>query len=109
MPGGGQVGLSAPPPAPPADPEPIVVTVGDGDGARIEATAAGAPARATTVDISELDGHASVRFERAMDAAVRPGLAATGASRRAMLRLIVIGLVIERALANVPVRMGLGG
>jgi hypothetical protein len=109
MPGGGQVGLSAPPPAPPADPEPIVVTVSDGGGARIEATAAGAPARATTVHIGELRGHASVRFERATDAAARPGPAATGASRRAMLRLIVIGLMIERSLANVPVRMGLGG
>jgi len=109
MPGGGQVGLSAPPPAPPADPEPIVVTVSDGGGARIEATAAGAPARAATVDISELLGHASVRFERTVDAATRPAPIAQGSSRRVMLRLVVIGLLLERALANVPVRMGLGG
>ena len=109
VPGGGQVGLSAPPPAPPADPEPIVVTVSDGDGARIEATAGGAASRATTVDIGELHGHASVRFERTVDAATRPDPMAPGASRRAMLKLVVIGLLIERALANVPVRMSLGG
>ena len=35
MPGGGQVGLSAPPPPPPPNPEPVVVTV-DGAGGAVE-------------------------------------------------------------------------
>lgn len=43
QPGGGQVGLTAPPPPPPANPEPVVVSIADAASGAIEATAASAP------------------------------------------------------------------
>jgi hypothetical protein len=62
MPGGGQVGLAAPPPPPPADPEPVVVTV----ATATEVKAAPAVAR----DPATLSpSHRVVQFERRVDEA----------------------------------------
>ena len=112
MPGGGQAGLAAPPPPPPPDPEPIIVTVSTAaGGASIEATAAGTPSRvAAVVDIDEMADHAVVRFERARDvAALHSRRHAPHVSTRAALRMIVMRLLIERAMAGLPLRIGPGG
>ena len=106
-PGGGQVGLTAPPPPPPSDPEPIVVTVGP---ATIEVVAAGTPRQvAAEVDLDAMHDHAAVRFERMVDAATRRPLAELPASMPATLRLLVMRHVIERTQALLPMGVGLGG
>ena len=107
LPGGGQAGLIAPPPPPPPDPEPIVVSISAGGGASIEATAAGAPASTTaTVDVAEMGGHAVVQFERTADAAALRWSRVTPArSVPATLRLLVMRQLIERALAELPMRI----
>ena len=105
MPGGGQVGLVAPPPPPPPDPEPIVMSVGSGLAPTIEVTAAGAPAPiSTSVDIAEMGGHAAVRFERMVDAASNRSVVTPVTSMPATLRLLVMRQVIEGALANLSMR-----
>jgi hypothetical protein len=105
MPGGGQVGLSAPPPPPPPDPEPIVVMA---SSASIEVTAAGGPsAVAARVDIAGMQDHAAVRFERRVDAAARRSLTSAPATMPATLRLLVMRHVVERALTILP-RIGFG-
>jgi hypothetical protein len=138
MPGGGQIGLVAPPPPPPPDPEPIVAivavvaepeipsiaavvaepeipsivaVVAEPEIPSIEATTAEAPRLVTAdVDIDDMGNHAAVRFERSVDAAADRSWATTPAtSRQASLRLIVMRLVVERAIGNLPVRIGLGG
>jgi hypothetical protein len=102
-PGGGQVGLSAPPPPPPPDPEPIVVTASTSS---IEVTAAGAPRQvAATIDLAAMQDHAVVRFERLVDAAARRTVMAGPATMPATLRLLVIRHVIERALTMLPTRI----
>ncbi len=147
MPGGGQVGLAAPPPPPPPDPEPIIVavvaepevplivavvaepeiptievtaaepevptievTAAEPEIPTIEVTAAEAPRLVTAdVDIDEMSNHAAVRFERLVDAAADRSWATTPAtSRQASLRLIVMRLVVERAIGNLPLRIRLG-
>jgi hypothetical protein len=56
-----------------------------------------------------MGNHAAVRFERSVDAAADRSWATTPApSRQASLRLIVMRLVVERAIGNLPVRIGLG-
>ncbi len=107
MPGGGQVGLAAPPPPPPPDPEPIVVAV---SGSSIEVAAAGAPRRpvAATIDLAAMQDHAVVRFERRVDATARRSVVTARATMPATLRLLVMRLVIERALAMLPTRIGPG-
>ncbi len=107
MPGGGQVGLSAPPPPPPPDPEPIVVAAGP---ASIEVTAAGAPPPvvAATVDIALMGDHAVVRFERNVDASARRSQPAAPATMRATLRLLVMRYLVERALTILPTAIGFG-
>ena len=106
MPGGGQVGLSAPPPPPPPDPEPVVVTVSN---ATIEVTAAGAPRQvAAEVDLAAMHDHAAVRFERSVDVAHRRSRLTFSASMPATLRLLVMRHAIERALSLFPMRVGLG-
>ena len=64
MPGGGQVGLAAPPPPPPPDPEPVVVTV-------IEGTEVRAATMAEPVPATLSPSHRVVEFERQVDAARR--------------------------------------
>ena len=126
MPGGGQIGLVAPPPPPPPDPEPIIVAivavvaepeipsivavVAEPEIPSIEVTTAEAPRLVTAdVDIDDMGNHAAVRFERSVDAAADRSWATTPAtSRQASLRLIVMRLVVERAIGNLPVRIGLG-
>lgn len=106
MPGGGQVGLSAPPPPPPPDPEPIVVTVST---AGIEVTAAGAPHPvAAAIDLAAMEDHAVVRFERRVDAAALRSVMTAPASLPATLRLLVMRHVIERALTMLPTRIAPG-
>jgi hypothetical protein len=59
QPGGGQVGLAAPPTPPPPDPEPIVVSVADVTTGQIEGTAASTPvaSRASGPDLARLLAH----------------------------------------------------
>ena len=111
MPGGGQAGITAPPPPPPPDPVPIVVAVTtDPEVPSIEQTAAGAPKPvAATVDIAEMSEHAVVSFERAVDAVPRWYWSTAPTSRHAVLRLIVMQLVVDRAISNLPLRIGPGG
>ncbi|MGH2382769.1 MAG: hypothetical protein ACRDG7_16330, partial [Candidatus Limnocylindria bacterium] len=111
MPGGGQAGLLAPPPPPPPDPAPITVTVSAVPGIpSIEMTAAATPPLvAATAEIALMRDHAVVRFERSRDATPRPSWSsAPGTPRQAALRTIVMRLVVERALTNLPVRIGPG-
>ncbi|MEO7296728.1 MAG: hypothetical protein ABIZ57_11355 [Candidatus Limnocylindria bacterium] len=112
MPGGGQAGLTAPPPPPPPDPAPIVVALStDPEVPSIEQTAAGTPKPvAAIVDIAEMSEHAVVRFERAVDAVPRWSWStAAPTSRQAILRLVVMQLVVDRAISNLPLRIGPGG
>ena len=104
MPGGGQVGLVAPPPPPPADPIPIVVSVTDpGSVTIVEAAAAESPtpspARPT---LHTMRGHAAVRFELAIDAAQRRSAAIARPALPAISRLLIARLVVERAPATLP-------
>jgi len=111
MPGGGQVGLAAPPPPPPPDPEPIVVMVGNENVASIQVKAAGSPMTVTAeFDASARSDHAIVRFERDVDnAQKRPWTTASASSIRETLRLVVMRLLVERALAGLPIPIGPGG
>ena len=109
MPGGGQAGLTAPPPPPPPDPAPIIVEIGpDPDRPSGEMTAAGAPPAVAAVDIATMHDHAVVRFERWVDAGGRrAGSGATGVSRQAALRMVVMRLIVERALGDLlPISVG---
>ena len=112
MPGGGQAGITAPPPPPPPDPVPIVVAVStDPEVLSIEQTAAGTPKPvAAVVDIAEMSEHAVVRFERAEDATPRRMWSGPPATpRHAVLRLVVMQLVVDRAIDNLPLYIGPGG
>jgi stage II sporulation SpoD-like protein len=114
LPGGGQVGLVAPPPPPPPDPEPIVVSVADAtSGAITEVTAAAEPADArpsTEQLIRRLRTHPAVLFEAAVDAeTARRGGVASASRPRFAVQLLVVQLVLDRALAAVPVRLASGG
>jgi hypothetical protein len=106
MPGGGQVGLSAPPPPPPLDPEPIVANA---SLATIEVTAAGAPPPvAATVDVATMQDHAAVRFERLVDAAAIRLHPAAPATMPATLRLLVMRYLVDRGLTILPTLIGFG-
>jgi hypothetical protein len=110
-PGGGQAGLTAPPPPPPPDPEPIVVYVSaDSEVPSIEMTAAGTPRPvAAIVDVARMGDHAVVRFERSVDATpLEYRITMSPNPRQAALRRIVMQFLVERALANLPVRFGRG-
>jgi hypothetical protein len=112
MPGGGQVGLSAPPPPPPPDPAPIVVAVSNPeDPAAIEMTAASTPRLvAAIVDIASAQDHAVVRFERSADAARAHDRATSPAmSRQSALRLALMRVLIERIASSLPLRLVPGG
>ena len=86
-PGGGQVGLAAPPPPPPPDPTPIVVTA----PASVAAPAAPLPT-AAEVDIRDMADRAVLRFERKADAAAA---AARWALRSPSPGLIALALWIH--------------
>jgi hypothetical protein len=111
VPGGGQVGLVAPPPPPPPDPDPIVISVAEvTGGATVEMTAAGAPRRsAAVVHIADMADHAVVRFEREIDADRRHASSTQVPPRRASVRLVILRILVERALATFPAGDLLGG
>lgn len=96
VPGGGQVGLAAPPPPPPPDPTPIVVTA----PASVAAPAAPLPT-AAEVDIRDMADRAVVQFERRADAAAA---ADSWALRSPSPGLIALGLwidtIVDRLVAN---------
>lgn len=111
MPGGGQVGLAAPPPPPPANPAPIVVSVTvTGNGTIVEAAAPGsptaAPARPT---LHSMRDHGVVRFERAADAASRRSVTLAHAPLPAVNRLMIARLAVQRALVTLPRGLTPGG
>jgi hypothetical protein len=108
MPGGGQVGLSAPPPPPPPDPAPIVVAVSNPEGpGTIEMTAASTPRLvAATVDIASAQDHAAVRFERSVDAARAHDRSTTPPmSRQFALRLALMRILIERIASSLALQL----
>jgi hypothetical protein len=85
MPGGGQVGLAAPPPPPPPDPEPVVVTVADASEVKA-ATIEDAPP-------ATLPGtHRVVEFEHRVDLA-----AARATARMAMEPAVATHWLVARA------------
>jgi hypothetical protein len=95
LPGGGQVGLAAPPPPPPPDPVPIVVT------AATASAAVAPPPTAAEVDIRDMRDHAIVRFERAADeAAAKARWRAPRASPRFIALGVWVGAAIDRLLAD---------
>jgi hypothetical protein len=115
-PGGGQLGLVAPPPPPPPDPEPIVVSVAEStDGPIVEAAAAGAPPATTEravarADLARMLHHAVVRYEQAVDdAAARHPAAIDRPKLPLATRILVARMIVDRALANLPPRSRFGG
>ena len=108
-PGGGQVGLSAPPSPPPPNPAPIVVSVGETTAApALAATAAGRPPRAATMDLARFASHAALRFERLADENARAAPAAPRPTPRLAIRQFLLRLIVDRALSTLPYRSGLG-
>ena len=108
-PGGGQVGLVAPPPPPPPDPEHIVVTVASAaEPTRAAGAADGAVLPPGGIDQDALRGHAVVRFEGAIDAG-RRAVPDARLQLPAVSRLVIARLVVERAAANLPRGVALGG
>lgn len=112
MPGGGQVGLVAPPAPPPPNPEPIVMTVAAAENAPIvEAAAAGAPTiTPVDADARSMRDHAVVRFEQAVDdAAARRSASTPRSSLRLATRLLIVRLVVDRAASTLAIRLPRGG
>lgn len=111
MPGGGQVGLVAPPAPPPPDPEPIVVSVAVGaESVIIEAAAAAPMAVSASVDVAAMRHHAVARFEQAVDdVVVRPSPSNRWATIRLATRLLIVRLVVDRAAVNLAIALRLGG
>jgi hypothetical protein len=96
----------APPPPPAPNPTPVVVSVATAEAlVDVLAAAEARAAPSTRVDIRRLRDHAVVRFEAAADAAaVRADGRRT--KPRFATQLLVIQLVLERAVAYVPIRVG---
>ena len=111
VPGGGQVGLVAPPPPPPPDPEPIVVSLGTiAAAAGVEVPAATEPPPTSAiVDPSSMRDHAVARFEQAVDAAARRAGATPRTTLPLATRLLIVRLVVDRAGENLPDPLRLGG
>ena len=109
VPGGGQVGLIAPPPPPPPNPEPVVVGVQAAGTSFTRADLGTSTPRGPTRngDMRRMSNHAVVRFEAAVDAAVRRAADAERSSEpRFATRLLVVQLVLDRAVASVPLKAG---
>jgi hypothetical protein len=111
MPGGGQVGLAAPPPPPPPNPAPIVVSVTEtGNGTVIEAAAPGSPTAAPSrPTLHSMRGHRVVGFEQAVDAALRRSGPFARPPLPAVARLLIARLAVERVLATLPQGLAPGG
>jgi hypothetical protein len=101
QPGGGQVGLSAPPPPPPPDPEPIVVSVADAATGQIEVTAAStlSARRPGSVDLGRLLGHEApaAAWTAPVDAGTPPV---------ATQRWVTFRAILDRLVASLLARMG---
>ena len=113
MPGGGQVGLVAPPPPPPPNPEPIVVAVADRPTPR-DRRGRPPPAPPTAappgVDTADLRDHAVVRFERLSTTRRAAPLGVAGSSDpRLASRLLIVRLVADRRRSTLPTRLPRGG
>ena len=111
MPGGGQVGLVAPPAPPPPNPEPIVVAVAvSADAPIVEVAAASRPMAAPSGRRSpDLRDHAVVRFEQAVDdAAARRSASPPRTALRLASRLLIVRLVADRAASTLPIRAAAG-
>ena len=112
MPGGGQVGLVAPPPPPPPDPAPVVVAVAvSADAAIVEVAAASTPMAAPLgLGSSDMRDHAVVRFEQAVDdAAARLAASRPRTTLRLASSLLIVRLVADRVASNLPIRLPRGG
>jgi hypothetical protein len=112
MPGGGQVGLVAPPAPPPPDPEPIIVSVAvAADVPIVEVAAAGTPAISpAAVEAPSMGHHAVVRFEQAVDdAAAGRSASPPRTTLRLASRLLIVRLVVDRAASTLPIRLLRGG
>ena len=98
QPGGGQVGLAAPPPPPPPDPEPIVVSVADATTGQIEATAASkpVPSRSPGVDLARLLGHE----------APAEAWSAEAATPLATRSWVAFRVAVERLVSSLVERLG---
>ncbi len=112
MPGGGQVGLVAPPAPPPPDPEPIVVTVAAaGNAPIVEAAAAGTPTIwPVDPDARSIRDRAVVRIEQtADDRTARRSASTPRSSLRLATRLLIVRLVADRAASTLAIRLPRGG
>ena len=112
MPGGGQVGLVAPPAPPPPNPEPIVVAVAiTADAPIVEVAAASTPMAAPLgLRSPAMRDHAVVRFEQAVDdAAARLAVSRPRTTFRLASRLLIVRLVADRAAWTLPIRLARGG
>jgi stage II sporulation SpoD-like protein len=96
LPGGGQVGLAAPPPPPPPEPAPIVVT------APVNAAAVAPLPTAAQVDIREMQGREMVRFERAADQAAAKAIWRPRSASPSLIAFrLWIGTTLDRLLGDV--------
>lgn len=108
-PGGGQVGLVAPPPPPPPDPAPIVVTVAHGGIVEVAAAEPVEPVERPRVNPAGpgRDGRdAIVRFERLADD--ERGGPIVGRRPAPLARIVLARLVVDRLALSTPGRLGLG-
>ena len=105
MPGGGQVGLAAPPPPPPPDPEPVVVTVADASEVKAATIEDAAPATLPrTHRVVEFEHRVDLAAARAIArAAAEPAVATHWLVARAAMKQLVAAL-LERW--SVPVLLG---
>lgn len=106
MPGGGQVGLAAPPPPPPANPEPIVMGVADA-AAEIEITVASEPAPAEQHTSSM--GHRVLEFERHPDEASLRAFSSEPRARVMSARWLNLRLIVQRLIAIFTERWSVAG
>jgi hypothetical protein len=94
MPGGGQVGLSAPPPPPPPDPEPIVIAAKETPVATVSPEPEPAPVRTLPSD------HRVVEFERRADAAHMRAIAGEPATASVPTRWLNLRVMVQRLMAS---------
>ena len=94
MPGGGQVGLSAPPPPPPPDPEPIVIAVKETAAVTVSPEPELSPPRTLPAD------HRVVEFERRADAARIRAIAGPPATASVPTRWLNLRVMVQRLMAS---------
>jgi hypothetical protein len=107
MPGGGQVGLVAPPAPPPLDPQPIIMSVAvEAEVPIVEVAAAGAPTITPPGgNVRTFRDHAVVRFEQAVDdEAARHSAPGHRTTLSLATRLLIVRLVVDRVAASLVSR-----